>query len=339
MVLQTKQKNIIAFLIPALLLSTLFLTAKFVTIPNHQNTFYNTIVLDFVLTIPIIYFLFIRKLNIPKTTIVPIFIIGVIIASYVIPKDYQALLNAIKTWIIPIVEISVLIFVIINIRKAVKAYKKNKVNSFDFFTTLKSSVLEIMPKRIAHFFVTEIATFYYGFYFWRKLSLKPNEFSYHKNTGTVTLLIALIFVIAIETLVLHTLLAKWSEIAAWILTILSIYSGIQIFGFAKSLMKRPYAIENNLVYLRYGIISEAIIDITNIKNIELSSKEMEFKGNVRKLSPLTEIEDHNIIITLKTPQYLTGFYGIKKKFTTLAFYVDHRNEFKNAIQNQLDETL
>jgi len=339
MVLQSKQRNILAFFIPILLLTIVFTLTQFVKPLAHKNTFYNVIVLDLVLTIPLVYFLLIRKINIPKTTIVPFFIIGVVIASYTIPEDYQSLLQAVKTWIIPVVEVSVLTYIIISIRKAVKIYRNNKTSSFDFFTTLKSSALEIMPKRAAHFFASEIATFYYAFYHWRKIKLKENQFSYHKNSGTVTLLIALIFVIVIETFVLHVLLTRWNETIAWIFTGLSIYSGIQIFGFAKSLMKRPYSIEDNKVYLRYGIMSSAVININAIDEIELSTKEIEYKGDVKKLSPLGEMESHNVLITLKEPQEMSGFYGMKKTFKTLAFYVDNQNEFKTTIQNLINETL
>jgi hypothetical protein len=103
----------------------------------------------------------------------------------------------------------------------------------------------------------------------KKRELKENEFSYHKDSGTITLLIAIIFIVAIETLVLHILLTKWSSLVAWILTFLSIYSGIQIFGFLKSMFKRPISIENNKLFLRYGIMNETTIDLKNIDNIEI----------------------------------------------------------------------
>jgi len=64
-------------------------------------------------------------------------------------------------------------------------------------------------------------------------------------------------------------------LAAWMLTILSIYTGFQLLAFAKSFSKRPILIENNTLYLRYGIMSNAEIEIKNIKSIEISEKPLE----------------------------------------------------------------
>lgn len=76
-------------------------------------------------------------------------------------------------------------------------------------------------------------------------------------------------------MVLHILLTKWSSLAAWILTFLSIYSGIQIFGFLQSIIKRPISIENGKLFLRYGITNEAIIDLKDIGSLEISYKDIE----------------------------------------------------------------
>jgi hypothetical protein len=182
---------------------------------------------------------------------------------------------------------------------------------------------------------TEIAVFYYGFIYWKKRKLEVNEFSYHKNSGTIGLLAAIIFIVAIETVTVHILLDKWSSIAAWIFTGLSVYSGIQIFGFLKSMFKRPIAIEGNTLYLRYGIMNEATIELNNIASIEISVKEIKLDTETRKLSFLGSLEPHNIMIKLKKEDTLTGLYGFRKTFKTLLLHIDKPNEFKLKIDSQL----
>ena len=295
------------------------------------------ITIDLLLTVPFIYFLLIRKTNIPKTTVVPFLILGVVLCSIILPSENQQYLNLFKTWILPIVELSVISYVIYNVRKGIKHYKLSKTESFDFFTTLKNTCYEILPKGVVIPIVTEIAVFYYGFLYWKKRELKENEYSYHKESGTITLLIAIIFIVAIETIVLHILLVKWSNIAAWILTFLSIYSGFQIFGFLKSMFKRPISIENDRLYLRYGIMSETTIYIKDIDRVEISSKDIEINKETRKLSFLGELEGHNIIIRLKKENELIGLYGLKRKYKNLALYIDEKIEFKNRINNALQQ--
>ncbi|WMN11856.1 hypothetical protein QYS49_39780 [Marivirga salinae] len=327
-------RNLITFGVPISLFGILILLIKSSLLQGNEILVVG-ITADLLLTVPLVYFLLIRKTEIPKTTVIPIMIIGLLIGSYFLPNESQYYLNFFKNWILPIVEISALSFVIYNVRKVIKQYKSNKTEAFDFFTTLKNTCYEILPKRVVIPIVMEIAVFYYGFIYWKKRKLKVNEFSYHKDSGTIALLISIIFIVAIETFVLHILLSKWSDIAAWILTFLSIYSGIQILGFLRSMFKRPISIENDRLYIRYGIMTETAIDIKDIDSIEISSKDIELNKETKKLSFLGELESHNIIIHLKKENELVGLYGIRRKYKNLAFYVDDKIEFTNQINKAL----
>ena len=333
------QKNLIIFGIPLLIIGLMILIVKSSMFIDRPNELSIGITFDLLLTVPLVYFLLIRKTKIPKTTVIPFLILGLIICTLILPSENQYYLNLFKTWIFPIVELSILSFVIYNVRKGIKRYKLNKTESFDFFTTLKNTCYEILPKGVVIPVVTEIAVFYYGFLYWKKRELKENEFSYHKDSGTITLLIAIIFSVTIEPVVFHILLSKWSSIAAWILTFLSIYSGIQIFGFLKSMFKRPISIENGKLFLRYGIMNEATIVLNNIDSIEVSSKDIELNKETRKLSFLGELESHNIIIRLKEENTLVGLYGIKRKFKNLVLYVDDKIKFENRINNALQHRI
>ena len=328
-------KNLIIFGIPFLIIGLMILIAKSSIFINNSNSLATGITFDLLLTVPFIYFLLIRKTNIPKTTVVPFLVLGIVISTIILPSENQYYLNLFKTWVLPVVEISILSFVLYNVRKGIKHYNLNKTESFDFFTTLKNTCYEILPKGFVIPVVTEIAVFYYGFIYWKKRDLKENEFSYHKESGTIALMIVIIFLVAIETVVFHILLAKWSNIAAWILTFISIYSGIQIFGFLKSMFKRPISIENNKLFLRYGIMNETIINIEDIESIEVSSKDVELNKETRKLSFLGELESHNLIIRLKKENTIIGLYGMKRKFKNITFHVDDKVKFKNFVINAL----
>lgn len=331
-------RNLIAFGVPLSLLMILIFLIKS-SILQGNDTLNLAITADLLLTVPLVYFLLIRKTEIPKTTVIPVMIIGLLIGSYLLPKESQTYLTLFKTWALPIIELSVLTFVVIKVRGAIKKYKGLKGLTPDFYTALKNTCYEILPKYVVMPVVTEIAVFYYGFLNWKKRVLKENEFSYHKDSGTITLLIAIIFIVAIETFIFHFLLSKWSDLAAWILTFVSIYSAIQIFGFLKSMLKRPISLEDNKLYLRYGIMNESTIDLREIDSIEISSRDIELNKKTRKLSFLGELESHNVIIRLKTEHTLIGLYGIKRKYEVLALHVDDKIAFKNRINNALQQGI
>lgn len=333
------KKLVIIFAIPLFIIGMMVLLAKSSFFNANPSSFSIGIIFDLLFTVPLIYFLLIRKTTIPKTTVIPFLIVGIVICSLILPAENQQYLNFFKTWLLPIVELFILSFVIYNLRKGIKHYKINKSETFDFYTTLKKTCYEMLPKAVVVPVVTEIAVFYYGFIYWKKTKLKDNEFSYHKNSGTIPLLIAIMGIVAIETVTVHILLAKWSNTAALIFTILSIYSGIQIFGFLKSMLKRPIVIEKNKLFLRYGIMTETTIDLKNIESVELSSKDIEFNKETRKLSPLGALESHNVVIRLKEENTFTGLYGIKRKYKVLALYVDDKIEFQEQINKSLKRQL
>lgn len=331
-------RYLISFGIPLGLLGVLVLIMRSPLLA-WNNTLTLAVTFDLILTIPIIYFLLIRKTAIPKTTVIPFIVMGLIIGTYFLPKDSQGYLNLFKTWALPIIELSILTLVVIKFRRALKKYKDLKDSTPDFFSTLKSTCYEMLPKYAVMPVVTEIAVFYYGFIHWKRKTIKENEFTYHKDSGIVALMLVAIFIIAIETVVLHILVVKWSSTVAWILTFLSIYSVIQLFGFLRSMFKRPISIANNKLILRYGIMSESTIDLSEIESVEISSKDIAFHKEIRKLSLLGELESHNVILKLKKENTLIGLYGRKRTFKVLALHVDDKMRFKDQIDSALQTKL
>lgn len=328
-------RNIFTFGIPLLLIGFMIILAGSSVFQAYPEALSTGITLDLVFTVPVLYFLLIRKKEIPKITIVPFFILGIVTASLIIPEDHQLYLSQVKQWVLPLVEITVFFVVIFKVTKTVKSYKKQKNKTPDFYTALKQAASEVLPARVSPAFATEIAMFYYGFFNWKKRKLNTNEFSYHKNSGTIGLLSVIIFLVLIETLIAHILLERWSPTIAWILSALSIYTSLQIFGIIRSMSKRPIAIEDGKLKLRYGLFSESVIPLADIEYIESSSRTMEFKNGTRSLSPLKEIEGHNIIVNLKREQTISSLYGFKKTYKTIVLYVDEQARFKTILENAL----
>jgi hypothetical protein len=196
---------------------------------------------------------------------------------------------------------------------------------------------EILPKNFSLFFATELAVFYYAIFKWRIPKLKSFEYTSYKETGTRAILYALVGVVFIETAVLHFLIGRINLTAAWILTLLSIYSGFQVLGFIKSLSYRRIQMVKGFLNLKYGLFAETCIDLNNIEKIDILSWKSEMDKSVATLSPMGDLDSYNLIIHIKKPQDLTGFYGKKKSFEKLAIYVDNKEAFlaEYAILSQI----
>jgi len=325
-------QNIVTFGLPLVLILFMVLLTQTTIFQLHPEVLSIGITFDLILTVPLVYFLLIRKKKIPKITIVPLFVAGIVIASIIIPMDNQFYLTQIKYWVLPLVETTALLLIFFKVRKTVKLYKKQKTVTLDFYTALKNATLQVLPARIAPAFTTEIAVFYYGFFNWKKRVLKNNEFSYHRKSGTIALLSVFIFLILFETSIVHILLQRWSYTVAWILTTLSSYTALQVFGIIRSMSKRPIIIENRVLKLRYGLFSESTIPLKNIESVEISGRAIELDDSTRKLSPLREIENHNVILILKEENTIDGLYGLKKRYKTVAFHIDEKERFEEELK-------
>ena len=290
---------------------------------------------DLLFTIPLVYFLLIRKTDIPKITVFPLMLLGLLLGSYFLPPQKQTYLDLFKYWGLPLIELSVLILIGLKVSRALKTYTTFKSLSPDFYEVLKKVCLQEFPKKLAPLLISEVAVFYYGFVRWKKRTILPNEYSYHQKSGTPSLLMGLIMVIGIETVAMHFVLAKWSTVAAWILTGVSIYSAIQVFGFAKSLSQRPICCSPDGLVLRYGILNETKLSYHQIDAVVLSTESFKKEKYNRKISPFGDLESHNVLIHLKQLGTLEGLYGFNKKFKTLALHLDEPQQFKA----QLDRTI
>jgi len=330
-------RPLITFGIPLAVFGLLFLITKSSFFIDAPSGFSATLTLDLILTVPVVYFLLIRKKEIPKTTVIPVFILGIVIATLIIPQDQQQLLSVVKQWVLPLVEISAFTFIVIKVRKTIRLFRAKKGVTLDFLTMLKSVTREVLPEKISSAFATEIAAIYYVFFVWKKRKLSNHEFSYHVQGGAKMILGVFIFLILVETFAMHLMLAQWSLLAAWILTGLSLYTVFQVIAILKSLSQRPIAISDNTLYLKYGLLGDSTLPLSAIESIELSSKSIEFDDTTRHLSPLQDMDPHNVIIQLKESQVLEGFYGIRKSFKTLALHVDDKNRFKQILDDKLGQ--
>lgn len=332
----TIQQNAIAFLTPLTLLILLVLLPNSSLFSAHQSTLYNAITIDFIITIPILYFLLIRKRRISNLTIGPFLILCVVLASYTIPPENQDLLNRAKTWLIIVIELSVITFVIIKVRKAINTHKKTAHKHHDFYSALVATCQSLFPKTISKLVANEIALLYYGCFNFKKTILKSNEFSNYKGSGILSTLSALILVVGIEMITVHFLTAKWSPLLAWILTGLTVYSALQLIGIIRSIPKRPITLHPNKLVLRFGILSETTIAYHSIKSIELANaSNVDKNKTTRTLSRLGELENSNIVIHLRSPQKLNCIYGKPKTFTKLLLFVDGNKSFKTQVETHL----
>ena len=327
--------KIIPFTIPLLMALSLILILKSSFFMQHAEILYSAITIDFLVIIPFVYFLLIRKKEIPKITVLTSFIIGLVVLSFMLPSEHQSLLSHVKTYFLPLIELGIISFVIYNVIKLRKRYRSQK-NQGDFYTVLNKVTKEILPKTPALILTTEISLIYYAFIKWRSDKRSKNQFTYHKSNGLVSIIAGFTLVICIETVALHSILTKWNLIFGWIITFLSAYTALQFFALAKSVIFRPHQIdnENKNIDLKFGYFTELTIPIYLIQSLEMNSKDLPEDKSVTYFSPLGMLGGHNMILHLKEEIQFSGIYGIKRKAKSLAIHLDEKGVFyKTVLEN------
>lgn len=320
--------------VPFLIIFSMWILSKSTWFSNYPKELSLGITLDLILTMPFLHFLIIRKKKIPKLTIVSVFVIGILSASFILPENHQSLLNSVKSYFLPLLELSIFSLLAYKGVQVYRKFKSEKKSNLDFYDAIKIASNNVFPNKISGFLATEIAVIYYAFFSWREKALKENEFSNYKENGIKTILYALILIIFIETFAIHSYLEKWSFVTAWILSFLSVYTAIQILALIKSLSKRPIYIDeiHQKVVLRFGFFGFAEIPFLEINRLELHNKDLPEDKSIIAFSPLGTLGGHNIILHLNNQIQIEGFYGIKKQADKLAIFIDDKKNFIDLIE-------
>lgn len=329
---------LLAFLgIISIYLFCIFLSQSNVFLQN-SNLFSKAITFDLLISAPLVYFLLIRKTKVTNKTTIIIFVLGIIIGIYIIPKDNQQYIQLAIRWVLPVIELSIIAFVIYKVVQKIKQYKANNKLNLDYYNLIKSICQQILPKRVSNIVATEIAIFYYGFFAWKKNFATENQYTGHKKSGIFATLGVLMFMTFVEAGIVHLLVSRWNNVVAWIVTGLSLYSVVMLFGILKSIPRRLTTIEKENLVLRYGILSDANIRIDDIESIILSQKDLDLNDKLTKtLSPFSFLEGYNTIIKLKTEKQITGIYGFTKKVKKIGLNIDDKEKFKIEINKRLNK--
>ncbi len=330
------QNRLLIFGLPLLLIISISILAL-----NHQmvDTPAMTvgIILDLVLTIPVIYWLLIRSTDIPKITIVPILIGGLVLTNFILPESQQALAGNFRHILIPMIELGVFFYLINLAKKTSQKFNALNNRDTDFLEAIRKMVQDVFPmKTFAKALSFEIAVFYYAFFLWSKpKKIAAHQFTYHKKSGAAALFYALTMIILVESFAVHLLVAPYSPIFAWLLTISSLYLGVQFYAHIKAMKRRLITIENEQIFFRNGIFVNTQVALNNINAIELSQRQIKTDRKVEKFALVGDLELHNIVLHLKKPIEIEGFYGVKKQAEVLLIWVDKKDAFVQRIQRYL----
>src|SRR5690625_4966093 len=308
------------FLLPILIVFLISFMGGIYMILRFDNLSYFTVMLLTLslITLPplSIYWLLIRPRTMPKLFVYLSFIICLGASYVIIPSSQKEFFHKLLVWLIPILEVSMVIVVIYGIFKSVISYKKNKRDEeHDFLDVIRISLEPKLGNGVVlGAILTELSVFYYSIIGWfRKPTMVEYEdaYSYHKTSQLKTMIIIFSILIILEGAFFHFLIQSWSDIAAWIFTILNIYALLYIIGLYNSVRSLPHIITSDKVIIRFGYQSSIEMDISNIKEIKTAKDQGGIGESKQKDTyfAMLNMDSPQYEIILKEPVLMKSSYG------------------------------
>lgn len=305
---------------------------------GEPNLIATALTIDITVFLPLMYYvLLVRGLGWPKTSVIPVFILTVIVAGFVIPSDRQHALDLIHVLMIPF-EFFVLAFVAWKARSGYVRLKQIRADGqTDAYAAIRESVENMVPNSVVRELLTfELCVLYFGVCGWfiRRESVAVDSspdpstsFTMHRKSGYLGLLIALQMAMAMELFGIHLLVhLYWSPTIAWILSALSLYGIIWLWADWHALRLRSTTIDETELWLRVGFRWQAKIERSAV--IEAFAIRGGGLGKPDKSTlDASLLSNANIELKLAAPQKVQGVYGLQRTVESIRLTVDDPSQF------------
>ncbi len=288
---------------------------------------------DLLVTVPFFFWLLvIRRTKLPWISLVPVVLLGLLAASYVLPDDRQKYLDLAEIAVAP-AEIALLAYAVFRVRRFLG---RGLEPGGDVLAVIRAVMQEMIPvRRVADVAAAEVALVWYALLSWRaQPEMAPGDvaFTAHQASGLGGMVGALVVGCLVEGVGVHLLVARGSEAAAWALTALTAYLIMWIVGLARSVALRPTTIGRDGLRVRVGVLWEMTIPFDRITAVTANSVEPSGRDTL-KVALLTS---PRLSIDLAEPMEATGLYGQRKRgILKVALYVDRPKELAAALHARI----
>lgn len=155
------------------------------------------------------------------------------------------------------------------------------------------------------------------------------HFTYAKNDGNASNQLGFIFAILLEIPLAHMLLHfTWSPKAAWIASVLSVWTMGYLVAEYRATLARPVSIDCDNLYIRCGVLSmDAVIPWHQIQSIEAIRKTVRRQPGVRRYKQMGEL---NIAIHLRPGVRLPDLIGRMQHTKKICLGLDDAEGFIKA---------
>ena len=190
--------------------------------PHHLSV---GILFDLIfLTTGLFYWLIARPLRLANGRLIVVALLMLRVAGFILPEN-SLLPNQLWLFLLTFVEGTALVMAAVRMRTIVQTYRQLRPE-MSAELALRGSLTTVFGERIAGFILGEGIVIYYALLGWRLQPDVPDgakTLTTHRQSGQVALTMGVLVVGLIEGIAVHTLLTRWSQTAAFWITLASGY--------------------------------------------------------------------------------------------------------------------
>lgn len=327
--------------IDALLIRTVPLSSE----PAPDRLLIAAVFFDFVIVVPLLYYWLVARGRTPRRSIrsaLPFMAIGGLAAWAVLPASLGKSILLAEALLLPIEAV----FVIVELRLAIAVYRKVRTLAAEGIAFPHALKEALGPGRLAAYIRHDILVLYYLFGSWRtkRVSAHPankesealseSHFTYHRETSLFIMAGLLTKLLVLEGVVIHLLVRQWSELAAWVLTLGSVWLIALMWADCRRSILEPTRLTTDAVAIRCGLRLQGDIPYANIADVE-TRMELGPDKKEAKLAAVVPLSTPNVRLTLRRPSTVEGLLFQPRQVTSIYLALDDPNAFVRSLRNRL----
>ncbi|MCW8092413.1 hypothetical protein [Alteromonas sp. ASW11-130] len=256
--------------------------------------------IDGLLVAPILSFIFVED---PKKAVkqsVFLMLAAILIGSIIIPAEQKHIWVLLEYGRYPVIALFIL-FEVLTVATTIWAIHKALSVQGDPDRAIDKAVKKLgLPGPFISLISVEIRMWLYTFA-GKRIAIQHfcglHHFTYHQKDGAQSNAFGFIFIMIFELPLMHVFLHfVWSPFAANVVTFLSILSLIWFYAEFRAMSRRPISVTESCLIIRYGLLPEYNIKLSNIEQIRINTAKVARSKNRKRYNFAGA---PNICITLK----------------------------------------
>lgn len=214
-------------------------------------------------------------------------------------------------------ELAVVALLAVRIRKIRRIAKAERAAGRSLPAALDAGFAAVLPSRaIASVLATEIALLILAITGW--VRRPPAGWSMHRRSSYLVVIGVLAFLVIVESVVMHVVIARAFPTVAIVVSALSAYSLLWLIGQAQAVRLSPLRVIGDDLVIERGALARATVPRALIAEATAIDGKVEGAANLSLLEP-------SVLLTLREPVVVHGMLGRTRTADRIAISVDDRD--------------